>query len=270
MTKAVSIDNSHASPAIPSGAQSRRGCTHAAPRALSNPAVRKAARLERELAASRQQLSAALCRIDALQTQGSLLRNQLASLERAVAQARQFAYHDELTGLPNRRLLADRYNQAVALATRQHRQVALLFLDLNGFKGINDAHGHAAGDRVLQQVATRLRACIRSSDTACRYGGDEFVVLLPELEGPGRAVAAAGKIRARLAAPYVVDGARIAVTASIGMAVYPVDGRKYGDLMHVTDGFMYRDKGSDRDVETPGSHRHPPPANPRSGGRKVA
>jgi diguanylate cyclase (GGDEF)-like protein len=157
-------------------------------------------------------------------------------------QARRFAHHDELTGLPNRRLLLDRYNQAVALAARQDRRVALLFLDLDDFKRINDVYGHGAGDSILQQVAVRLRACIRSSDTACRYGGDEFVVLLPELEGRRNAVAAAGKIRTRLAAPYIIDGAEITVTASIGIAVYPVDGLEYGDLMRVTDGFMYRDK----------------------------
>ena len=91
----------------------------------------------------------------------------------------------------------------------------------------------------------RLRACIRTSDTACRYGGDEFVVLLPELEGRESAVAAARKIRARLAVPCIIDGMEITVTASIGVAVYPVDGHEYGDLMRVTDAFMYRDKARD-------------------------
>jgi diguanylate cyclase (GGDEF)-like protein len=121
-------------------------------------------------------------------------------LQRAVLRSRRFAFHDELTGLPNRRLLLDRYHQAVALATRQHRLVALLFLDLDGFKNVNDTHGHAAGDRILQLVAARLLASIRASDTACRYGGDEFVVLLPELDTPGSAVAAARKIRSAVGA----------------------------------------------------------------------
>jgi diguanylate cyclase (GGDEF)-like protein len=210
--------------------------------AASDPAVPNAARPERSLEVSRERLRAAMCRIDALETEGLLLKHQVALLQRTVAQARQFACHDELTGLPNRRLLQDRYNQAVALVARQDRRVALLFLDLNGFKGINDVHGHAAGDSILRQVAERLRACIRTSDTACRYGGDEFVVLLPELAGRDSALAAARKIRARLAVPYIVDGVEITATASIGVAVYPVDGREYGDLMRVTDGFMYRDK----------------------------
>jgi len=211
----------------------------------SDPTAMNVAGLDRPLEVSREWLRAALCRIDALEAEGLLLKHQVALLQRTVAQVRRFACRDELTGLPNRRLLLDRYNQAVALAYRQGRRVALLFLDLDGFKKINDAHGHAAGDSILRQVAERLRACIRTSDTVCRYGGDEFVVLLPELKGRESALAAARKIRARLAVPYIADGARITVTASIGVAVYPVDGREYGDLMRVTDGFMYRDKARD-------------------------
>jgi diguanylate cyclase len=201
-----------------------------------------AGELDRALEVGRERLRAALSRIDVLETDSLLLRQQVALLQRTVTRSRRFAYHDELTGLPNRRLLLDRYNQAVALATRQHRLVALLFLDLNGFKNVNDTHGHAAGDRILQQVAARLLASIRASDTACRYGGDEFVVLLPELETPRSALAAARKIRARLATPYVVDAMEITVTASIGTALYPVDGIEYGALMRATDGSMYRDK----------------------------
>jgi diguanylate cyclase (GGDEF)-like protein len=201
--------------------------------------------LERALEVSRERLRAAQCRIEALETQGVLLKHQVALLQRTVSQARQFAHHDELTGLPNRRLLLDRYNQAVALAARLDRRVALLFLDLNGFKKINDVHGHAVGDRILQLVAGRLRACIRTSDTACRYGGDEFVILLPELDGRASAVAAARKISARLAVPYIVEGMEITVTASIGVAVYPVDGHQYDDLMRLSDGSMYRNKADE-------------------------
>lgn len=193
-------------------------------------------------AASRRELDAALREIEALRTQGSRLTQRVAVLVQEVARARQFVHRDGLTGLPDRRLLLDRYNQAVAVAARQHRQVALLFLDLNGFKRVNDTYGHAVGDRVLQQVAARLRACIRTSDTACRYGGDEFVILLPQYEGQESAVAVAKKVCAHLAAPYAVDGTAISVTASIGMAIYPVDGQEYGDLMQVTDRAMYRNK----------------------------
>jgi diguanylate cyclase (GGDEF)-like protein len=139
-------------------------------------------------------------------------------------------------------LLLDRFNQAVAQGARQGRQVALLFLDLDGFKNVNDRFGHAAGDKLLQQVAGRLAACIRAGDTACRYGGDEFVIMLPEVAGEVSAATVAEKIRLHLTAPYVVDGGTIAVPASIGTAVYPVDGHDYGDLLQQSDIGMYRAK----------------------------
>ena len=242
------IDESLTSPATPPGehglgAQSHRIIAAAiASRVRSDHERPDVAALERALEISGALLRAALDRIDTLETNGLMLRHQVALLQRTVTRERRFAYHDELTGLPNRRLLLDRYKQAVALAARQHRLVALLFLDLDGFKGVNDTHGHAAGDAILQQVGARLQASIRASDTACRYGGDEFVVLLPELETPGSALGAVRKIRTRLAAPYVVDGVQITVTASIGTALYPMDGLEYGDLMRATDGAMYRNK----------------------------
>jgi diguanylate cyclase (GGDEF)-like protein len=202
--------------------------------------------LHRTLAATRQQLAAALRRIDALLEQESLLRRRVAAAEQTAAQARQFAYQDPLTGLPDRRVLLDRFDQAAARAARQHRQVALLFLDLDGFKRINDAHGHAAGDAVLQQVAARLVACLRISDTACRYGGDEFVILLPDFEGQESAAAVVEKIRARVESPYFVGHTELRLTTSIGMAVYPVDGQQYGELIQVSDFAMYRNKGRGR------------------------
>jgi diguanylate cyclase (GGDEF)-like protein len=201
-----------------------------------------AAALSCALAASEQKLEAALRLVDELRTQESFFKQQVALLSEAVAQARQFAYHDELTGLPNRRLLLDRFNQAMARAAREHKLVALLFLDLDRFKAINDALGHVAGDSLLKQVAARLSACIRTSDTACRFGGDEFVILLPELDGPESAAAAVGKIRARLAAPYSVGGTEIGVVTSIGMALYPVDGKVFEDLLRRSDLAMYWDK----------------------------
>ena len=198
--------------------------------------------LDDDLAANAQALGAALQQIDALRIRHSLLEQDVARLEREVEKVRRFAHYDELTGLPNRRLLADRFNQAVAGGARRHKRVSLVLLDLDGFKGINDALGHAAGDDLLKQVAARLTACIRASDTACRYGGDEFVVLLPEFEGRRCVVAAAEKIRAHLARPYVIDGIGIKITTSIGMAVSPLDGEGYGELMQVSDLAMYRDK----------------------------
>jgi len=194
------------------------------------------------LATSEQKLGAALRLIDHLRSQESRLKKKVALLSETLAQVRQFAYHDELTRLPNRRLLVDRFNQAIARAARQRKLVVLLFLDLDGFKTVNDSFGHVAGDSLLKQVAARLLACIRASDTVCRFGGDEFVILLPELDGQDSAAAAVGKIRARLAAPYLVGGTEIGVVTSIGMALYPVDGKTYEDLLRRSDVAMYWDK----------------------------
>jgi diguanylate cyclase (GGDEF)-like protein len=200
------------------------------------------AALNRALAMSQQRLKAAEQRIETLGKRDSRIRQRFLRLVQEAAQVRHVAYHDELTGLPNRSLLFDRFTQAVAQAARQDTQVALLFLDLDGFKRVNDRFGHAAGDRLLQQVAGRLSACIRASDTACRYGGDEFVVMLPEVDRRESAAAVVEKIRAGLAAPFVVEGTTIALTASIGLAVYPIDGRNYRDLIHQSDIGMYRRK----------------------------
>jgi len=198
--------------------------------------------LERALATSQRQLRAVQERVGTLVKRDLRLKQRFLRLAQKEAQVRHVAYHDELTGLPNRSLLLDRFNQAVAQGARQGRQVALLFLDLDGFKNVNDRLGHAAGDKLLQQVAGRLTACIRAGDTACRYGGDEFVIMLPEVDGHESAATVAEKIRTQLAAPYAVDGGTIAVMASIGTAVYPVDGRDYGALMEQSDIGMYRAK----------------------------
>lgn len=169
-----------------------------------------------------------------------------------MSKARTLIYRDELTGLANRRLLLSQFHQAAARAARQRKQVALLFVDLDGFKNVNDALGHVTGDTLLRQVGARLVACIRASDTACRLGGDEFVVLLPELECRENAVIVAEKIRAHLATPYVVDGVAITMTTSIGMALYPIDAQEWGDLMRRADIAMYCDKAArDKEARSP-------------------
>jgi diguanylate cyclase (GGDEF)-like protein len=218
------------------------GAAAASARARSGQKLADAEASYRALASSRKRLQVALRQLDELLERDSLLQEKVALLEQEVARAHRFAFHDELTGLPNRRLLLDRFNQAVARAARQHKQIVLLFLDLDGFKRLNDVLGHAVGDRALEQVAARLTACIRASDTACRYGGDEFVVLLPDFEGQLSAVNVADKIRSRLAAPYAVGRSAMTITTSIGMAVYPIDGCALGDLIQVSDRAMYRDK----------------------------
>ena len=187
-------------------------------------AVTSAGILSRDLARSTKKLEAALRRIARLQRQEAKLEQDMQRLTDAAAQAAKFAYHDELTGLPNRRLLSDRIRQAAARAKRHRSQVGLLFLDLDQFKNINDTLGRAAGDKLLQQVGSRFSSCVRITDTVSRYGGDEFVILLPELESQESAIAAAEKICAQLENPFLVDDTEIALTASIGLAVYSQGG----------------------------------------------
>jgi len=248
MTRKTMNGRTHALTTAPAGAQRRRDgrqelASAAVPeRRRSSPVLADTATLDGALAASQKRLDAALLAAEALRAQAGFLSQQVVRLVHEVARAHRSSHRDELTGLPNRRLLMDRYNQAVALASRQHRQVALLFLDLDGFKRINDTLGHATGDRILKQVAMRLVECIRNSDTACRYGGDEFIILLPEYEGQESALAAIEKIRAHLAPPFDVDGTAVSVTASIGMAVYPVDGHECVDLIQASDRAMYCNK----------------------------
>jgi diguanylate cyclase len=202
----------------------------------------RAEALQQALAASRQESIAAQQQVALLAEANTRLSELAVQHERDIAKVRHFAYHDELTGLPNRALLLDRLSQALVRARRQQKLLALLLLDLDGFKGINDRLGHAAGDTLLQRVAERLLSSVRGGDTVCRYGGDEFVLLLPEVEDQKHALEVAKKIRARLAKPYLVGDHSIAVTASIGVAVYPVDAVSQDELIRQADVAMYRAK----------------------------
>ncbi len=152
------------------------------------------------------------------------------------------AYHDALTGLPNRMLFQDRLTQALDLARRHHRGLSVLFLDLDQFKLVNDTLGHAAGDRLLQAVAARLRQSVRKSDTVARVGGDEFNLLLPEIGRGSQAARMAEKILATVARPVEVDGHRLYITTSIGISLYPADGADAEALLTSADIAMYRAK----------------------------
>ena len=156
------------------------------------------------------------------------------------------AQHDSLTDLPNRILLNDRLNQAMAVAHRHRQNLAVLFVDLDRFKHINDSLGHAIGDRVLQSAAERLRACVRSSDTVSRQGGDEFVILLHEVTHAQDAAVSADKILVALSAPHDIDGHELHVTVSIGIATYPADGTDAETLLQNADFAMYHAKDSGR------------------------
>jgi diguanylate cyclase (GGDEF)-like protein/PAS domain S-box-containing protein len=152
------------------------------------------------------------------------------------------AQHDFLTGLPNRMLLKDRVGQAISLARRQRCHSAVLFLDLDGFKHVNDSLGHLIGDKVLQSVAKRLLGCVRSPDSVSRQGGDEFVVVLPELKCLEDAEAAVGRLLKAVAEVHFIDGHEIYVTTSIGVSVYPGDGLDAETLIKNADTAMYHAK----------------------------
>ena len=235
------------------GPQGQAACPKPAtgvnPPAVSMPSSQFAAvrALNRTIVQYQQQSWLAHALVEHLIRRNILLEQQLNQITNREAQARRLAYHDALTGLPNRTLLEDRFSQAISLARRQRKLVAMLLIDLDGFKSINDNLGHGTGDKVLRTVAARLAGSIRGADTVCRYGGDEFVVMLPEVEGPAMAAAAADKIRAALGEPEFVEGYEIRVTASIGTALYPVDGKSYEQLIKHADDAMYRAKaGSGR------------------------
>jgi diguanylate cyclase (GGDEF)-like protein/PAS domain S-box-containing protein len=156
------------------------------------------------------------------------------------------ARHDFLTDLPNRMLLSDRVENAIALARRHGTHRAVMFLDLDGFKQINDSLGHATGDKLLQSVARRLVACLRGSDTVSRQGGDEFVILLAEIEHAEDAARSAEKMLLALAAPHHVAGRDLYITGSIGISVYPDDGLDTETLIRCADTAMYHAKDRGR------------------------
>jgi diguanylate cyclase len=168
--------------------------------------------------------------------------------ERAKEQMSYMAEHDYLTGLPNRALLTDRLAQSIALAKRNGKKVALMYLDLDHFKHINDSLGHAVGDQLLQSVAKRLQACVRHSDTVSRQGGDEFVVLLPGIEEVGDAVLTAEKLIEAVAKPHLVVDHQLRINLSIGISCYPDDGKNAETVMRNADTAMYEAKKTGRNT----------------------
>jgi diguanylate cyclase (GGDEF)-like protein/PAS domain S-box-containing protein len=169
----------------------------------------------------------------------SLLKTTQQKLE-------QLASFDPLTGLPNRRLLQDRLGQALSRAERTGSSMALMFIDLDGFKEVNDSLGHDVGDLLLCEVAARLQRCIRASDTIGRFGGDEFAIVVEEASSPADLVMVGERIVAALAAPFRLDGRRVHTGASIGIALYPSDGTDATTLLKNADVAMYKAKRSGR------------------------
>ena len=178
---------------------------------------------------------------------GAVIVFRDVSAARAMAdQITHSAEHDFLTGLPNRMLLNDRVNQAIALAPRHHKRVAVLFLDLDGFKHINDSLGHPTGDKLLQSIAKRLVECVRASDTVSRQGGDEFVVLLSEVERSEDTAITARRMLQAVAEAHSIDHHDLHVTTSIGVSVFPDDGLDAETLIKNADTAMYQAKENGR------------------------
>jgi len=156
------------------------------------------------------------------------------------------AYYDGLTGLPNRRLFLDRLNMAISHAKRDKNMLAVMFVDLDQFKQINDTLGHKVGDELLRAVTERMKSCLRDGDTLARLAGDEFTVLLPVLPHPDAARNVAEKFLECYSKPLHIDGFELCVTASIGIVIYPNDGEDAESLLHHADIAMYRIKESGR------------------------
>lgn len=162
--------------------------------------------------------------------------------KRAEERLYHFANHDPLTNLPNRLLFHDRVTRAIEHAKRYHSKLALLYLDLNGFKLVNDKHGHSAGDQFLQEMSVRLSSNIRNADTIARIGGDEFAVLLTGIADHDSVSEAILKIRKLIEMPIEINEHLLSVTASIGFALFPEQGDAFDELLHQADASMYRTK----------------------------
>ena len=176
----------------------------------------------------------------------STIARDITERKRADDQIRHLALHDALTGLPNRVLFRERVTDAIRQARRNQNQVAVLFIDLDHFKGINDSLGHQIGDRLLQLTASRLRRCLREGDGVARLGGDEFVIDLPMLTSSSDAMAIAQKVLDVLSEPFMIDQYALHASASIGIGLYPNDGQDVEALMHAADTAMYHAKKKGR------------------------
>jgi len=198
----------------------------------------------RALGVTKARLDVALQAQKRLRVENARLVRSLEAAARSAATAQRIARHDGLTGLPNRLFLIERLQKAIAAAAQRRRRLALLFIDLDGFKAVNDAFGHLVADRLLAAVASRIAACVRTDDIACRYGGDEFVAMLTDLNDSSVAIGVSQKIRKHIAESYTISGHEIRITASIGIAVYPDEGDRWGVLLSHADAAMYRDKAT--------------------------
>ncbi|HEY3254867.1 MAG TPA: GGDEF domain-containing protein [Polyangiaceae bacterium] len=179
------------------------------------------------------------------------LEDELTASNAALLKSRAEALHDAVTGLPNLTLFNDRLRTALIQAKRHAWRLAVMFIDLDGFKAVNDTHGHAAGDNVLQCIAKRIESNVRGSDTVSRRSGDEFLFLMLEARDDANVASLANKIAQNIALPCELDGLQLLVSASIGIAIYPEDGLTADELLEKADSAMYAAK---RDRNGPALH----------------
>lgn len=216
------------------------------------------ARQEKDLAQA-EALSAKQSMVEALQRSEQELENRVAIRTGELSEAnrrlrenehllQRMARHDPLTGLANRLLLDDRVAHGLASAKRNDRHLALLLIDLDGFKPVNDAYGHALGDKLLVVLADRLVRCVRAVDTVARLGGDEFVIVLEDLSDEAAAIQVATKVVAEMARPALLEGQELSVTASVGLAFHPRDGKDTATLLKQADQAMYTAKHGGRNT----------------------
>lgn len=203
--------------------------------------------------------------LNRMQAELAVLRRELAACRQRETRALIEARLDPLTGLPNRRLFEQQVGQQLARHQASQGRMALLFVDLDGFKSVNDHHGHGVGDALLKLVARRLRHATRHEDLVCRMGGDEFVCVLFDLHSEGEAEAIERKLAASIALPCHLGPVKLMVRPSIGRSLYPRDGSSIGELLAHADRAMYRDKGRQLTLVSPSPlppvpQRRPPPA----------
>ncbi|MDB5801010.1 MAG: hypothetical protein JWL63_1949 [Rhodocyclales bacterium] len=210
--------------------------------ALLEQALRRLEQQDRVLAFFEQKWLAAQHDVQILMDSQQRTKDRLARLTERARHLYRTAIHDELTGLANRRLLVDRLAHAIVQADRNNKKIGVVFLDLHDFEHIHEQHGRDISDQALQQLARRLESCVRGGDTVGRYGADEFVILLPEVQRPRNIETVLDKLRTRLSKPFLVEDRVIRLTADFGVAVYPNDARHPHDLIQRADAAVYKIK----------------------------
>jgi diguanylate cyclase (GGDEF)-like protein len=221
--------------------------------------------------------SSAQREVEFLRAVNARLLRSLATLKAREAEIQQLAHRDGLTGLYNRRRMLELLESTISDAEKQGKHVGLLFIDLNKFKAVNDEYGHAAGDKLLITVAARISARVRTDDIVCRYGGDEFIVVLPSVPNPLAVSRVADAIRERISLPYWINGHDPHLSAAIGESFYPHDGENAAQLLRRADEAMYRLKAwvphpsaslGGTPSPLPLSRRHNDKSAPRTGGAR--